>query len=70
DGIVPEPAGGAHRDPAQAAKALKKTLVSALKSLQGIEVETLVEERLTKWRQFGRFAIEESPTPTNPEKVS
>src|SRR6202795_3890428 len=43
DKIVNEPLGGAHRDPAEAAKALRKAIQDSLKSLQDLPVEELLE---------------------------
>lgn len=55
DGIVPEPAGGAHLDPEAAVKALRQTLKDALGELTRLTPEQLVEERYTKFRQMGNF---------------
>src|SRR3954469_2875783 len=42
DKIVAEPLGGAHRDPADAAKNLRKAIQDSLKSLQDLPVEDLL----------------------------
>jgi acetyl-CoA carboxylase carboxyl transferase subunit alpha len=55
DEIVPEPAGGAHRDHDAMAKALAEALARNLKELQGIPAEQLVEERYQKFRRMSRF---------------
>ena len=55
DRIVNEPAGGAHRDPAQAAAGLKKALADALRQLRGVPVETLLKTRYERLMQYGRF---------------
>ncbi len=55
DGVVPEPQGGAHHDPAAAAKFLKNAIVTALDSLKLLPTEQLLEERYQKFRQFGKF---------------
>ncbi len=55
DKVVGEPLGGAHRDPQAAAQSLKKTLVEALKQLQGKKPALLVEERLERLMAYGKF---------------
>jgi len=55
DKIVPEPLGGAHRDPQSAAQALKKALAEALKQLQEKKPKELVEERLERLMAYGKF---------------
>ena len=55
DKIVPEPLGGAHRDPQAAGAALKKALAEALAQLQEKKPKELVEERLERLMGHGRF---------------
>jgi acetyl-CoA carboxylase carboxyl transferase subunit alpha len=55
DRIVPEPLGGAHRNPQQAAMILKDTLVEELKSLQKLKPEKLVEKRVEKFCAMGAW---------------
>jgi acetyl-CoA carboxylase carboxyl transferase subunit alpha len=55
DKIVPEPLGGAHRDPQATAQALKKALAEALKQLQEKKPKELVEERLERLMSYGKF---------------
>src|SRR5689334_19516786 len=55
DKIIPEPLGGAHRDPQAAAQALKRALVEALKQLQEKKPKQLVEERLERLMGYGKF---------------
>lgn len=59
DSIVPEPAGGAHRDPAGAAATLKAALSSALEDLSKKNVDTLLAERQAKFLSLGVFAEKE-----------
>jgi acetyl-CoA carboxylase carboxyl transferase subunit alpha len=54
DGIVPEPAGGAHRDPAAAVEATGKAVAAALESLAGLSREELREARAAKFLGIGR----------------
>jgi acetyl-CoA carboxylase carboxyl transferase subunit alpha len=55
DKVIPEPLGGAHRDPAAAGAALKKALAEALKQLQTKKPADLVEERLERLMGHGKF---------------
>jgi acetyl-CoA carboxylase carboxyl transferase subunit alpha len=56
DGIVPEPAGGAQKDPDAAAAELKAALVSALEQLEGIPASELRAARRQKFRAMGVYA--------------
>lgn len=56
DGIVPEPGGGAHRAPKDAAEQLSQVLKSALDELEELDPETLVEKRLQKYSSIGTFS--------------
>ena len=53
DEVVPEPRGGAHRDPATAANGLRDSLRRALASLDGLSPSALVEARYAKFRAMG-----------------
>lgn len=55
DGIVPEPAGGAHEDADAAAEMLGEALEESLKSLRDLGPEQLVEDRYQKFRKMGGF---------------
>jgi acetyl-CoA carboxylase carboxyl transferase subunit alpha len=55
DKVVPEPLGGAHRDPQAAAQALRKALAEALRQLRGKKPKELVEERLERLMSYGKF---------------
>jgi acetyl-CoA carboxylase carboxyl transferase subunit alpha len=55
DKIVPEPLGGAHRDPQTAAQALKRALAEALKQVQDKKPKELVETRLERLMGYGKF---------------
>jgi len=58
DGIVPEPAGGAHLDVELAIAALRNTLKEALQELSVFTPEQLIRERVMKFRQMGNFFSE------------
>jgi acetyl-CoA carboxylase carboxyl transferase subunit alpha len=53
DEVVPEPAGGAHTDPAATAEALKEALVRNLNSLVETSGRELVDSRYARFRAFG-----------------
>jgi acetyl-CoA carboxylase carboxyl transferase subunit alpha len=55
DKIVPEPLGGAHRDPQATAQSLRKALAEALKQLRDKKPKELVEERLERLMGYGKF---------------
>jgi acetyl-CoA carboxylase carboxyl transferase subunit alpha len=55
DGVLPEPLGGAHRDPGQAAATLKAAVIGHLDRLSGVQTEERVEQRLQKFRRMGVF---------------
>jgi acetyl-CoA carboxylase carboxyl transferase subunit alpha len=61
DRIVPEPEGGAHRDPDAMGAQLKAILIEELVELQKISVGELVERRIDKFSRMGIFQ-EEEPT--------
>jgi acetyl-CoA carboxylase carboxyl transferase subunit alpha len=56
DEIIPEPLGGAHRDPEKTAKVLKETIKKNLKDLKMQSKEKLLEARYQKFRSIGKFA--------------
>lgn len=55
DAVVPEPRGGAHRQPAEAAELIREGIEWALQDLQGMSPEELKEDRYRKFRQMGVF---------------
>jgi acetyl-CoA carboxylase carboxyl transferase subunit alpha len=55
DGVLPEPLGGAHRDPAQAAATLRAAVIGHLDRLAGVGTEERLEQRLQKFRRMGVF---------------
>jgi acetyl-CoA carboxylase carboxyl transferase subunit alpha len=55
DDIVPEPLGGAHRDPRQMGNILKAYLLRYLRELKPIPPGQLIEERYQKFRRMGVF---------------
>ncbi len=59
DKIIPEPAGGAHRDPAGMFLTLKKNLAESLRQIVNAPLEKLLETRYQRFMQYGKF--EEQP---------
>jgi len=55
DRIVPEPLGGAHRNPPQAAEILKGILHEEIKKLKKIKTDKLIEKRIEKFSKMGEF---------------
>ena len=55
DRIVPEPLGGAHRDPPEAAAMLKGVLVEELKKFKKVKIDKLLEKRVEKFGRMGEF---------------
>ena len=55
DGVLPEPLGGAHRDPAAAAATLKAALIENLEALSGVSGAERVRLRAERFRRLGVF---------------
>src|SRR6202171_4907028 len=62
DEIVPEPEGGAHRDPDVAAGALGEVLRQNLEKLLEQPIEQLLKKRYKKFRGLGSFAESKAST--------
>jgi acetyl-CoA carboxylase carboxyl transferase subunit alpha len=56
DGIVPEPEGGAHTDPDEAARLLGESLQEALDELESVPPDDLKRRRRAKFRALGVYA--------------
>src|SRR5262249_23137145 len=54
DEMVPEPLGGAHRNPDEMAATLKKRLLTHLSQLQTMSLNRLVETRYKHWLNIGK----------------
>ena len=53
DEIIPEPLGGAHRDPQKTAESLKGVILKNLKELKGLSTDNLLKARYKKFREIG-----------------
>ena len=58
DEIIPEPLGGAHREPDVAAKSLGAAVQAQLENLSVMEADELVVDRWSKFRKIGVFKDE------------
>jgi len=56
DGIIEEPGKGAFTDHRETAKRIKTVLLSSLNELLKIKVQTLIQNRYTKYRNIGSFS--------------
>ena len=55
DEVVPEPEGGAHRDPEAIAAQLKKAILKNLKEIISLSPQQLLNQRYEKFRRIGHF---------------
>ena len=55
DKIIPEPKGGAHRNPDESAENVKSEIVSNLKELMQLPVDKLLEMRIEKFSKMGSW---------------
>jgi acetyl-CoA carboxylase carboxyl transferase subunit alpha len=53
DGVIPEPLGGAHRNPELMAQTIKEQIVKDLSKLKKIDIEELVNQRIEKFCSMG-----------------
>jgi acetyl-CoA carboxylase carboxyl transferase subunit alpha len=57
DGVVPEPLGGAHRDPNGAAAQVEQWVDRSLKDLRRIKLDALMKRRYERLRTLGSFVV-------------
>jgi len=55
DEVIPEPLGGAHKDPEQVAKQVGECLASQLEELSKLTTESMLEERYQRLLSYGEF---------------
>jgi acetyl-CoA carboxylase carboxyl transferase subunit alpha len=58
DGLIKEPAEGAHTDPNRAAELVKETIQKALAELAPLTSQQLIDDRYDKFRRMGNFFTE------------
>ena len=56
DLVVPEPPGGAHTNPDEAARQLRRSLLHELAELQGISKRRMLKNRYKKFRNMGEYS--------------
>jgi len=56
DGVLPEPLGGAHRDPALIYATVTETISAVITALKEIPMKKLLEQRYDKFRSMGVFS--------------
>jgi acetyl-CoA carboxylase carboxyl transferase subunit alpha len=68
DEVIPEPLGAAHRNHRQMAMTLKASLIDAIRELQELPSDELLEQRYQRFRRLGVF--EESPAAESDDDAS
>jgi acetyl-CoA carboxylase carboxyl transferase subunit alpha len=63
DTVIPEPLGGAHRDPQQTARSVGEYLRAAFTELAALPIDDLLEQRYRRYRAIGVYT-EPAPAPT------
>jgi acetyl-CoA carboxylase carboxyl transferase subunit alpha len=69
DRIVEEPNGGAHKDPARAAAALKAAIVGSLDELARKDLDALLEQRRGRFLALGAFSEQETERRTVLQRI-
>lgn len=71
DGIVHEPTGGAHKDPEEMAKNLKKHILNELARLKPLDADVRIAARIDKYSQMGRYEmVEKKPEKARKKQVA
>lgn len=55
DEIIPEPLGGAQKNPKKTADMLKNCISKYLEEIKNIQVDKLIEDRYNKYRKIGKY---------------
>jgi len=55
DEVLPEPLGGAHRNPQESADVIRNALLKNLEELDKLSVDQLLENRQRRLASFGQF---------------
>jgi acetyl-CoA carboxylase carboxyl transferase subunit alpha len=69
DAIIPEPLGGAHRDPGAVYARVKQFILDEWKLLKAYPLDVLLERRYQKFRKIGSYC-EETPNETSSQSCS
>ncbi|XWS55566.1 hypothetical protein CRYUN_Cryun09bG0011200 [Craigia yunnanensis] len=65
DGIIPEPLGGAHANPAWTSQQIKAAINESMDELTAMDTEELLKHRMLKFRKLGGF---QEGVPVDPKK--
>ena len=65
DDIIPEPLGGAHRNPSETAANLERYIARTLRELRAVPIDRLVNHRYDRWRRMGKV-VRLEPQNANP----
>lgn len=66
DGIIEEPQGGAHRDPALTIQRIQETIVPAFTDLKKLDGDALMTDRYRKFRGIGAFVEQQAAPAASP----
>ena len=55
DEVLPEPLGGAHRHPTEAAEVIRNAVLQSLEELDQLSLDQLLENRQRRLASFGQF---------------
>lgn len=57
DGIIKEPAGGAHRHPEKAIQMVKQAILTSLNEMEKEDLDVLMQKRFEKFRKMGNITL-------------
>ena len=66
DEVIPEPLGGAHRDPDETARRVQEVVLRHVRALIGLPAQELLDRRLEKYMRMGVYLEESAPAPSAP----
>jgi acetyl-CoA carboxylase carboxyl transferase subunit alpha len=66
DEMIPEPLGGAHRDPEEAARRVKDAVLRHVRGLIGLPAQELLDRRLEKYLKMGVYLEETTAAAAGP----
>ena len=67
DEVIPEPLGGAHRDPEETAGRVRETILRHVRGLLGLPIQELLDRRLEKYLKMGVY-LEERAAAAGPSR--
>ena len=70
DEVIEEPLGGAHRDPQVVAERLRGSMLRFFKLVDGLPIETLLQQRYERFRKIGAFTSSQPLPPAAPPPAS